>query len=95
MQGPAHTRNRAPRCETAFMEGHLKNCPEMRKSRKNCIKSNQFAKTCRSYEINELTANTKSSDEDCRLIQNFETCDEFEFLSIEIIIHQSGEPRLI
>ena len=65
------------RYETAFMEGHLKNCLEMRKSRKNCTKSNQFTKTCQSYKINEVTANTKSSDEECELIQNFDSCDEF------------------
>ena len=36
------------RCGRTFGEGHLKSCPAMGKSCKNCNKPNHFAKTCRS-----------------------------------------------
>ena len=67
-----------------FVEGRLKNCPQMGKSCKNCNKSNHFAKMCRSQQMNEVTENTTSSDKECNLIQNFDSCNEFKIMSIEI-----------
>ena len=66
------------RCGRAFGEGHLKNCPAMGKTCKNCNKPNHFAKMCRSQQVNEITNEDSSSEEECNLIQTFDSCDEFE-----------------
>ena len=55
----------------------------MGKTFKNCTKPNHFAKMCRSQQVNEVTENTNSSDEECNMIQSFDSGDEFEIMSIE------------
>ena len=66
-----------------FGEGHLKKCPAMGKTCKNCSKPNRFAKMCRSQQVNEIAEKTSSSDAECNLIQSFYSCDEFEIMAIE------------
>ena len=66
-----------------FTEGHLKNCAAIGKKCKNCNKPNHFARMCRSQQVNEITENTESSEEECNLIQIFDSCEEFEINSIE------------
>ena len=63
-----------------FGEGHLKKCPAMGKTCKNCSKPNHFAKMCRSQQVNEIAEKTSSSDEECNLIYS---CDEFKIMAIE------------
>ena len=41
-------------CGRLFGEGHLKKCPAMGKTCKNCSKTNHFAKLCRSQQVNEI-----------------------------------------
>ena len=71
------------RCEKIFGPGHLKNCPAMGKSCKNCNKPNHFAKMCRSNQVNEIGEEKSSSEEDCNLIQSFDSCDEFEIMMVD------------
>ena len=71
------------RCGRAFGEGHLKNCPAMGKTCKNCNKPNHFAKMCRSQQVNEITIEGSSSEEECNLIQSFDSCDDFEIIAVE------------
>ena len=71
------------RCGRVFGEGHLKNCPAMGKSCKNCNKPNHFAKMCRSQQVNEIANEDSSSEAECNLIQNFDSCDEFEIMALE------------
>ena len=66
-----------------FGEDQLKNCPAMGKSCKNCNKPNHFAKMCRSQQVNEVANEDSSSEEECNLIQNFDSCDEFEIMAVE------------
>ena len=66
-----------------FREGHLKNCLAMGKSCKNCNKPNHFAKMCRSQQVNEIANEDSSLEEECNLIQNFDSCDEFEIMAVE------------
>ena len=65
------------------MDGHLKNCAAMGKQCQNCNKPNQFARMCRSQQVSEITENTESSEEECNLIQTFDSCEEFEVMAIE------------
>ena len=74
---------RCTRCSRAFGEGHLKNCPAMGKTCKNCNKPNHFAKMCRSQQVNEITNEGSSSEEECKLIQTFDSCDNFEIMAVE------------
>ena len=80
-----NTDDRKPcnRCGKPFMEGNLKNCAAMRKQCKNCNKPKHFARMCRSQQVNEITETTESSEEECNLIQTFDSCEEFEIMSIE------------
>ena len=71
------------RCGRIFGEGHLKKCPAMGKTCKNCSKPNHFAKMCKSQQVNEIAEKSSSSDEECNLIQSFESCEEFEIMSVE------------
>ena len=71
------------RCGRLFGEGHFKECPAMRKTCKNCSKPNHFAKMCRSQQVNEIAEKSSNSDEECNLIQSFDSCDEFEVMAIE------------
>ena len=71
------------RCGRPFGEGHLKKCPAMGKTCKNCSKSNHFAKMCKSQQVNEIAEKSSSSDEKCNLIQSFDSCEEFEIMAIE------------
>ena len=71
------------RCGRAFVDGCLKNCSAMGMNRKNCNKPNHFAKMCRSQQVKELTEKTTSSDEECNLIQSFDSCHNSEIISIE------------
>ena len=71
------------RCGRIFGEGHLKICPAMGKSCKNCNKPNQITKMCRSQQVNEIKNENSSSEEECNLIQNFDSFEEFEIMSIE------------
>ena len=52
------------RCGRVFGEGHLKNCPAMGNSCKNCNKPNHFAKMCRSQQVNEIANEDSSSEEE-------------------------------
>ena len=71
------------RCGRLLGEGHLKKCPAMGKTCKTCSKPNHFAKMCRSQQVNEIAEKTSSSDEECNLIQSFDSCDEFEVMETE------------
>ena len=71
------------RCGRLFGEGHLKKCLAMGKKCKNCSKPNHFAKMCKSQQVNEISEKSSSSDEECNLIQSFDSCDEFEIMAIE------------
>ena len=71
------------RCGRAFGENHLKNCPAMSKTCKNCNKPNHFAKMCKSQQVNEIANEDSSSEEECNLIQTFDSCDDFEILTVE------------
>ena len=66
-----------------FGEGHLKKCPAMGKTCKNCSKPNHFAKMCKSQQVNEIAEKSSSSDEECNLIQSFESCEELKIMAIE------------
>ena len=71
------------RCGWLFGEGHLKKCLAMGKTCKNCSKPNHFAKMCRSQQVNEIAEKTSSSDEECSLINSFDSGDELEIMAIE------------
>ena len=71
------------RCGRPFGEGHLKKCPAIGKTCKNCSKPNHFAKMCKSQQVNEIAEKSSSSDEECNLIQSFDLCEEFEIMAIE------------
>ena len=71
------------RCGQLFGEGHFKKGPAMGKTCKNCSKPNHFAKLCSSQQVNEIAEKLSSSDEECNLIQSFDSCDEFEITAIE------------
>ena len=56
----------------------------MSKNCRNVNKRNHFAKMCRSQQVNEIIKNsTSSEDEEGNVIQSFDSCDDFEFLSIK------------
>ena len=55
----------------------------MGKSCKNCNKQNHFAKMCRSQQVNEIVNKNSSSEEESNLIQNFDSCEEFETVAVE------------
>ena len=57
--------------------------PYKKRACKKCSKPNHFAKMCRSQQKNEIVEKTSSSDEECNLIQSFDSCDEFEIMAIE------------
>ena len=71
------------RCGRLFGEGHLKKCLAMGKTCKNCSKPNHFAKMFKSQQVNEIAEKSSSSDEECILIQSFDSCEEFEIMAIE------------
>ena len=50
---------------------------------KNCNKPNNFAKKCRLQQANEIVNENSVSEEECNLIQNFDSCEEFEIFSIK------------
>ena len=79
----ADDRKQCNRCGRPFVDGHLKNCAAMGKQVKNCNKPNHFARMCRSQHVSEITENTESSEEECNLIQTFDSCEEFEVMAIE------------
>ena len=79
----AEDRKQCKRFGKPFSEGHLKNCAAMGKQCKNCNKPNYFTRMCHSQQVNEITENTESSEEECNLIQTFDSCEEFEVMSIE------------
>ena len=79
----ADERKPCNRCGRPFVDGHLKNCAAMGKQCKNCNKPNHFARMCRSQQVSEITENTESSEEECNLIQTFDSCEEFEVMAIE------------
>ena len=74
----AEDRKQCNRCGKPFVDGHLKKCAAMGKQCKNCNKPNHFARICRSQQVSEITENTESSEEECNLIQTFDSCEEFE-----------------
>ena len=76
-------RKQCNRCGKPFVDGHLKNCAAMGKQCRNCNKPNHFARMCRSQQVNEITENTESSEEECNLIQTFDSCEEIEVMVIE------------
>ena len=76
-------RKQCNRCGKPFVDGHLKICASMGKQCKNCHKANHFARMCRSQQVKEITENTESSEEECNLIQTFDSCEEFEVMAIE------------
>ena len=71
------------RCGRLFGEGHLKKYPAMGKTCKKCSKPNHFAKMCKSQQVNEIAEKSSNSDEECNLIQSFDSCDEFKIMAIE------------
>ena len=72
----ADDRKQYNRCGRPFVDGHLKNCALMGKQCKNCNKPKHFARMCRSQQVSEITENTESSQEECNLIQPFDSCEE-------------------
>ena len=66
-----------------FVETHLRNCPALGKTCKNCNKPNHFARMCRSQQANEVAEEISSSDEECNLMRCFDSCDDFEIMVIE------------
>ena len=38
---------------------------------------------CQSQQVNEVVNENSSSEEECNLIQNFDSCEEFEIMSVE------------
>ena len=72
-----------------FGEGHLKSCPAMGKTCKSCSKRNHFAKLCRSNQVNEITEENSSSEEECNLLHSFDSCDEFEIKVVEPRLNNS------
>ena len=83
-------RKQCNRCGKTFVDEHLKNCAAMGKQCKNCNKPNHFARMCRSQQVKEITENTESSEEECNLIQTFNSCEEFEVMAIEQSNSQRG-----
>ena len=79
----ADDRKQCNRCGKPFVDGHLKNCAAMGKQCENCNKPNHFARMCRSQQVSEITENTQSSEEECNLIQTFDSCEKFEVMAIE------------
>ena len=79
------------RCGRPFGEGQLKKCPAMGKTCKNCSKPNHFAKMCKSQQVNEIAEKRSSSDEECNLIQSFDSCEEFEIMAIELELSSMEE----
>ena len=71
------------RCGKSFGSGHLKNCPAMGKTCKNCYQQKRFAKMGRSNQVNEIGEDKSSSEEECNLIQSFDSCEEFETMVLE------------
>ena len=55
----------------------------MGKTCKNCNKPNHFAKMCKSQQVNEIAHEDSSAEEECNFIQTFDSCDEFEILTVE------------
>ena len=55
----------------------------MGKQCKKCNKPNHFACIGRSQQVHEITETTESLEEECNLIQTFDSCDDFEVMSIE------------
>ena len=79
------------RCGKTFGEGHLKSCSAMGKTCKSCNKQNHFAKMCRSNQVNEITEENSSSDEECNLIHSFDSCDEFEIMVVKSRLNNAQE----
>ena len=79
----AEDRKPCNRCGRPFVDGHLKNCAAMGKQCKSCNKPNHFARMCRSQQVSEITENTESSEEECNLIQTFDSCEELEVMAVE------------
>ena len=79
------------RCGKFFGSGHLKNCPAMGNNCKSCNKPNHFAKMCRSNQVNEIGEEKSSSEEECNLIQSFDSCDEFEIMMVDTKAKEPGE----
>ena len=46
----------------------------------NCNKPNHFAKMCRSNQVNEIGEDKSSSEEECNLLQSFDSCDEIDIM---------------
>ena len=65
------------------MEGHLRNCPAMGKTCKNCNEPNHSARMCQSQQVNEVAEEISSSDEECNLMRCFDSCDDFEIMVVE------------
>ena len=55
----------------------------MGKECKNCKKPNHFAKMCRSQQVDEIINEDSTSEDECNLIQTFDSCDDFEILAVE------------
>ena len=67
----------------------------MEKTSSNCSKPNHFAKMCRFQQVSEITEDSVKSEEECNLIMDdFESCSEFEIMSIQPYISE-GEKSLI
>ena len=88
----ADDRKQCNRCGRPFVDGHLKNCAAMGKQCKNCNKPNHFARMCCSQQVSEITENTESSEEECNLIQTFDSSEEFEVVAIE---HKDSQIEMI
>ena len=83
-------RKQCNRCGKPFVDGHLENCAAMGKQCKNFNKPNHFARMCRSQQVNEITENTESWEEECNLTQTFDSCEEFEVRALNETIVRGG-----
>ena len=66
------------RCGKPFVEGHIRNCPAMGTICKGRNKPNHFARMCRFQQVNEVTEERSTSEEEWNLIRCFDSCDDFE-----------------
>ena len=63
---------------------NLENAQQGENHVKTAKKTDNFARMCRPQQVNMKTKTTDSSEEECNLIQTFDSCDEFEILLVEV-----------
>ena len=81
------------RCGRAFDQGHLKHCPAMGKTCKNCGKPKHFAKMSKSQQVSEVAEESDGSVvEGDQIRESFGSCSDFEVMSIQT--DQTGNQRI-